>query len=50
MKRMKIVSYNIAKPFYLDESRFDNEEINSLNERHKEMIEMFISWIEERRD
>lgn len=49
-KPIIIAKYNMAKPFYLDESRYENEKIEALNKEYADKIEMFTNWIEERRD
>ena len=44
------MKYNVGKPFYLSEDVLVDDEVKELKEKHKEFIELFVSWIEERQD
>ena len=38
IKGFHIAKFNMGKPFYLNEERFDNDELKQKNEQHSEMI------------
>lgn len=51
MKRpLKIVKFNMGKPFYLNPENLKDEELDKLKEDLEEKIDVFVEWIEERQD
>ena len=48
MRPFKIAKLNIGKPFFLNQEVLKDEELEKMQERHGELIETFVSWIEER--
>ena len=49
-KPLKIMKYNVGKPFYLAEDALVDDEVKELKEKNQEYIDLFVSWVEERQD